>query len=102
MLRRLSNGICVRVGQNPAESQRGHLRIVAPGGRDEEKRLRFKSGSMAVGSRTMQEGGAFGPWTCEHVELFCVDHLLMVEINCNEESLTNTTGFFGIFLSVLY
>lgn len=87
-LRRLGNGIRVGVGRNPAESQRGHLRIVAPGGRDAEKRLGFKKGSMAVGSRTMQEGGAFGPWTREQVELFCVDHLLMVEINCNEESLT--------------
>jgi hypothetical protein len=36
----------------------------------------------------MQEGGAFGPWTREQVELFCVDHLLMVEINCNEEAMT--------------
>ena len=87
-LRRLSNGIRVGVGRNPAESQRGHLRIIAPGGRDAEKRLGFKSGSMAVGSRAMQEGGAFGPWSREQVELFCVDHLLMVEINCNEESLT--------------
>lgn len=86
-LRRLSNGIRVGVGQNPAESQRGHLRITAPGGRDAEKRLGLKSGSMAVGSRAMQEGGAFGPWTREQVELFCVDHLLMVEINCSEESL---------------
>jgi predicted Zn-dependent peptidase len=43
---------------------------------------------MAIGARTMQEGGAFGPWTREQVELFCVDHLLMVEINCNEESVT--------------
>lgn len=43
---------------------------------------------MAIGARTMQEGGAFGPWTRQQVELFCVDHLLMVEINCNEESLT--------------
>jgi len=42
---------------------------------------------MAVGARAMQEGGAFGPWTREQVELFCVDHLIMVEINCNEESL---------------
>jgi len=86
-LRRLSNGIRVGVGQNPAESQRGHLRITAPGGRDAEKRLGLKSGSMAVGSRAMQEGGAFGPWTREQVELFCVDHLLMVEINCSEESI---------------
>jgi len=87
-LRRLGNGIRVGVAQNPAESQRGHLRMVAPGGRDAEKRLGFKKGSMAIGARTMQEGGAFGPWTREQVELFCVDHLLMVEINCNEESLT--------------
>lgn len=88
VLRRLSNGIRVGVAQNQAESQRGHLRLTAPGGRDAEKRLGFKKGSMAVGARTMQEGGAFGPWTREQVELFCVDHLLMVEINCNEESMT--------------
>lgn len=87
-LRRLDNGIRVGVAQNPHESQRGHLRLVAPGGRDAEKKLGFKKGSMAVGARTMQEGGAFGPWTREQVELFCVDHLLMVEINCSEESLT--------------
>jgi len=87
-LRRLGNGIRVGVAQNQAESQRGHLRLMAPGGRDAEKRLGFKKGAMAVGARTMQEGGAFGPWTREQVELFCVDHLLMVEINCNEEALT--------------
>lgn len=87
-LRRFSNGIRVGIARNPAESQRGHLRLVAPGGRDAEKRLGFKKGSMSVGARTMQEGGAFGPWTREQVELFCVDHLLMVEISCNEESLT--------------
>jgi len=86
-LRRLGNGIRVGVGQNLAESQRGHLKITAPGGRDAEKRLGLKSGSMAVGSRAMQEGGAFGPWTREQVELFCVDHLLMVEINCSEDAL---------------
>lgn len=87
-LRRLGNGIRIGAAHNPAESQRGHLRLVAPGGRDAEKRLGFKKGSMAIGARTMQEGGAFGPWTREQVELFCVDHLLMVEINCSEESIT--------------
>lgn len=86
-LRRLGNGIRVGVAPNTAESQRGHLRLVAPGGRDAERRLGFKNGAMAIGSRTMQEGGAFGPWTREQVELFCVDHLLMVEIKCTEESL---------------
>ena len=87
-LRRLGNGIRVGVSYNTHESQRGHLRLVAPGGRDAEKRLGFKKGSMSIGARTMQEGGAFGPWTREQVELFCVDHLLMVEINCSEESIT--------------
>ena len=87
-LRRLGNGIRIGVAHNPAESQRGHLRLSAPGGRDAEKRLGFKKGSMAIGARTMQEGGAFGPWTREQVELFCVDHLLMVEINCSEEAIT--------------
>ena len=87
-LRRLSNGIRIGVAHNPGESQRGHLRIVAPGGRDAERKLGFKKGAMAIGARTMQEGGAFGPWTREQVELFCVDHLIMVEITCGEESLT--------------
>jgi predicted Zn-dependent peptidase len=87
-LRRLGNGIHIGVAQNREESQRGHLRLVAHGGRDAEQKHGLKLGSMAVGARTMQEGGAVGPWTREQVELFCVDHLMMVEINCNEESLT--------------
>mmetsp|Transcript_4665 Transcript_4665/g.8303 ORF Transcript_4665/g.8303 Transcript_4665/m.8303 type:complete len:1237 (+) Transcript_4665:138-3848(+) len=87
-LRKLGNGMGVGIAQNTAESQRGHLRLVAPGGRDAEKRLGFKSGSLAVGARAMQEGGSFGRFSREQVELFAVDHLIMVEINCNEEALT--------------
>ena len=87
-LRRLGNGIRVGIAQNTAESQRGHLRLVAPGGRDAEERFGFKSGSLAVGARAMQEGGSFGKFSREQVELFAVDHLIMVEINCNEEALT--------------
>ena len=87
-IRDRNNGIRVGVTHNPSESQRGHLRLVAPGGKDAERRFGFPAGSMSIGARTMQEGGAFGPWTREQVELFCVDHLLMVEINCNEEALT--------------
>ena len=87
-LRRLGNGIRVGISQNTAESQRGHLRLVAPGGRDAEKRLGFQTGALAVGARAMQEGGSFGKFSREQVELFAVDHLIMVEINCNEEALT--------------
>jgi len=86
-LRRLNNGVRVGISQNKAESQRGYLRLVVPGGRDAEKKLGFKSGSMSVGARAMQEGGAFGKWSREQVELFCVDHLLQVEIQCNEEAI---------------
>lgn len=86
-LRRLSNGIRIGIAQNTADSQRGHLRLVAPGGRDAEKSLGFKDGSLAVGARAMQEGGSFGSFTREQVELFAVDHLIMVEINCDEEAL---------------
>ena len=87
-LRRLGNGMRVGVARNSAESQRGHLRLVAPGGRDAEERYGFRPGSLAVGARAMQEGGSFGKFTREQVELFAVDHLIMVEINCNEEALT--------------
>lgn len=64
------------------------MRLVAPGGRDAEERFGFKAGSLAVGARAMQEGGSFGRFSREQVELFAVDHLIMVEINCNEEALT--------------
>jgi len=50
--------------------------------------LNLKNGVMALGARAMQEGGAFGKFSRNQVELFCVDKLLMVEINCNEEFLT--------------
>jgi len=86
-LRRLDNGLRLGVARIDYESQRGHLRLTAPGGRDAEQRFGLPLGSMPVGARTMQEGGAFGSWSREQVELFCVDHLIMVEIICNEESL---------------
>merc|ERR1712048_983009 len=41
----------------------------------------------------MQEGGALGSWTREEIELFCIDHLLIVEINCNEESFSIDIAF---------
>jgi len=84
--RRLGNGLAVNYKAQAFEPQRAWLRLVAPGGRLAEPT--DAPGAMAIGARTMQEGGAFGPWTREQVELFCVDHLIMVEITCNEETLT--------------
>lgn len=92
--RRLSNGIRLSVlGDSPVETQRGHLRVFVPGGRHAEHVLGLQPGSMSIGSRTMQEGGSFNQWSREQVELFCVDHLIQVEIECLEDSLVMDFGF---------
>ena len=84
--RRMSNGIRFNYHYSDAESQRGHLRVTVPAGRIAETG-KYKSGALAVGARTMQEGGAMLGLTREQVELFCVDHLIMAEFACNEELL---------------
>jgi hypothetical protein len=48
---------------------------------------RNEPGAVLLGSRTIQEGGAFLDVTREEVELFCIDHLVMVDIIANEEAL---------------
>ncbi|KAJ1472127.1 hypothetical protein T484DRAFT_1841566, partial [Baffinella frigidus] len=81
VMKTLQNGIKVNYRPCDAESQRAHLRVTVPSGRMTE----VKAGALALGARTMQEGGAMRGWTREQVELFCVDHLIMAEIACNEE-----------------
>ena len=44
-------------------------------------------GAVLLGARTMQEGGAFLNMTREDVELFCIDHQVMVEITATDEAL---------------
>ena len=83
VMKTLQNGIKVNYRPCEAESQRAHLRVTVPSGRMTE----LKPGALALGARTMQEGGAMLDWTREQVELFCVDHLITAEIACNEEFL---------------
>lgn len=45
-----------------------------------------KAGSVLLGARTIQEGGAFLGVSREEVELFCIDHLVMVDIVPTEEA----------------
>lgn len=80
--KRLSNGIRVNLKSLDSEPQRAALRLYVPGGRLLEK----KAGSVLVGSRTIQEGGAFLGVSREEVELFCIDHLVMVDIVATEEA----------------
>jgi len=86
---RLGNGARVLMRRLPHEAQRGALRIVAAGGRSLETvdPAGEKQGAVALGARTLQEGGAFAPWSREQVELFCVDRLIMVEVTCTEDAI---------------
>ena len=44
-------------------------------------------GAVLVGSRTIQEGGAFLDLTREEVELFCIDQMVMVDIVTQDDAL---------------
>jgi len=93
ILRRLNNGMKVHCANAGIERQRGALRLVAGGGRNWEVSAGKKKSSLAIGCRTMQEGGSFLEWSREQVELFCVDHLIMVEIAANEENMVMDLQF---------
>lgn len=83
--KKLENGIRINMKQLEDEPQRVHVRMYIPGGRMMESRS--TPGSIMLGTRTMQEGGAFLNMTREEVELFCIDHLVMVDIIAGDEAL---------------
>jgi predicted Zn-dependent peptidase len=80
-----SNGVRVNLFSMSEEPQRAGIRMYVPGGRMAESRE--QAGSVLTGSRTIQEGGAFLDMTREEVELFCIDHLVMVDIVASEDAL---------------
>lgn len=84
--KRLSNGIKINLKSLDSEPQRASIRLYVPGGRMLEDR-KDSPGSVMLGARTMQEGGAFLDMTREEVELFCIDHLVMVEIIASDGAL---------------
>ena len=71
--RTLSNGMKVNMHTLRSEPQRASVRVYVPGGRLREDRQNGV-GAVALGCRTIQEGGAFPGATREEVELFCIDH----------------------------
>ena len=113
--RQLSNGIKVNMKYLSDEPQRVSMRMYIPGiilqqlhgvsiscsfsllclslnlclhttgGRMLESRAH--PGAVLLGARAIQEGGAFLDLTREEVELFCIDHLVMVEITATEEAI---------------
>lgn len=83
--RQCSNGVKVNLFSMNDEPQKAGIRMYVPGGRMRESR--DSPGSVLTGSRTIQEGGAFLDMTREEVELFCIDHLVMVDIVATEDAL---------------
>lgn len=83
--KRLSNGLRVNMFSMSEEPQRASVRLYVPGGRMLESKE--KPGAVLIGARTIQEGGAFLGVSREEVELFCIDHLVMVDILATEDAL---------------
>ena len=83
--RLLSNGVRVNMLTMRAEPQRVAVRLYVPGGRILEGEN--ERGSLVLGTRTMQEGGAFSSMTREEVELFCIDHMVSVDIQPGDDAL---------------
>lgn len=82
---KLSNGIRVNYRKSTNEAKGGVMRLVVPGGRARE--TAEASGSVAVGMRTLSEGGTVGTFAREQVELFCVSNLINCVLEADEEFL---------------
>lgn len=65
--RRLSNGIAVNYRVTDNEPRAGLLRLIANGGRIAERPGSGQFGRVVVGTRTLSESGAVGPWAREQV-----------------------------------
>lgn len=81
--RRLSNGIRVNMKITQNEAKGGVLRLAAPGGRVQEDPT--SGGAVAIGVRTLSEGGTVGGYAREQVELFCVSNMINCILEADEE-----------------
>ncbi|KAA8490569.1 Stromal processing peptidase, chloroplastic [Porphyridium purpureum] len=91
----LANGLRLNVLPAVGQPGRAHVRLAVPGGRmvEQTQHNGAQVGVVAVGARTLQEGGAFAPWSRQQVELFCVDNLIQVEISASLEFFFVDIGF---------
>lgn len=85
--RRLSNGIAVNYRVTDNEPRAGLLRLIANGGRIAERPGSGQFGRVVVGTRTLSESGAVGPWAREQIEVFCVANLVNCALEADEENI---------------
>lgn len=76
-LRRLANGVAVSTVRTASESDAVVLRLCAPGGRAAEDSS--LPGALLLATATMLHGGSVGALSREQVELYCISHL--IELN---------------------
>lgn len=83
--RSLSNGINVSFLKTGVEPRTVSIRMFFNGGRGLEPDCAV--GAFDLGSKTIQEGGAFRDVSREAMELFCLDHMIMLEVAPREDGL---------------
>ncbi|GLC34133.1 hypothetical protein PLESTB_000841000 [Pleodorina starrii] len=94
--RRLSNGISLNYRYTDNEPRSGLLRLIANGGRIAERPGVGQFGRVVVGSRTLSESGAVGPWGREQVEVFCVANLVNCALEADEENIVMDFHFSAV------
>jgi len=82
-LRRLSNGMAINLVRSTAEPDAVALRLSAPGGRAADDAER--PGALLLATATMLQGGSVGAYSREQVEMFCICHLIELNMEVTEE-----------------
>lgn len=75
---RLDNGLSVAFRNMESEPRTVSLRMFFRGGRQLE--TAETRGALILGSQALQEGGAFRNVSREALELFCLDHMILLEV----------------------
>ncbi|KAG2437818.1 hypothetical protein HXX76_005438 [Chlamydomonas incerta] len=94
--RRLSNGIAINYRYTDNEPRSGLLRLIANGGRIAERPGVGEFGRVVVGTRTLSESGAVGPWAREQIEVFCVANLVNCALEADEENIVMDFHFSAV------
>lgn len=87
---RLNNGMRVNLCSRSVEPCIASLQVLLPGGQISE--AREHPGAHLLGCKTLLESGGFGNFSKEAVEMFCVDHMLAVDVQSIDDVLVIDVG----------
>jgi hypothetical protein len=86
----LSNGMRINICSRGAEPCVASLRVILPGGQVSEPQEH--PGAHWLGCKALLEGGGLGNHSKEAVEMFCVDHMLAVDVQSIDDALEIDVG----------